>query len=171
MDYFETLEKYKYLKNSEIENIPDAPGDMLENAVMSWMWNKFNENWSDQYEVVSSLPKPCQHVYSCRTVIDEVNNGGLNQLFYNSTRQFAEMSIEGFLALGSQELSDVMARAVEIFWANKQVLDAYDDGTLESFSESYEEGFFDELDDIFYEECDSINISQYVRMNSQYFGD
>ena len=173
MDYFEILEKYKYLKKEDIADIPDNSDNMLEHAVMSWMWNKFNEDWSDQYVVISTLPKPCQNVYSCRTVTDEINNGGLNQLFYNywSTGQFAEMSIDGFKALGSKKLSKVMAKAVKIFWTNRRVLEAYKDGTMESFMESYEEKFFEELDDIFFAEIDSINISKYVRLHASCFGD
>jgi ABC-type cobalamin transport system permease subunit len=26
-------------------------------AVMSWMWGKFNEDWTNQYEVIESLPR------------------------------------------------------------------------------------------------------------------
>jgi len=171
MDYFEILEKYKFLKKSDIPKIPDVPKDALEHAVMSWMWNKFNEDWSNWYEVIISLPKPCQNVFSIRTVTDEINNGGLNQLFYNSSRIFAKMSIEGFSALESQKLSDVMAKAVEVFWSNEQVLKAYNDGTLESFFASYEEKLFDELDDIFFKERDSINLSQYILLHADCFGD
>ena len=119
-DYFAVLERYKFLKNAEL---PDIPDDHLEHAVMSWMWNQAFKEGLDQYEVISLLPKPCQNVYSCRTVTDEINNGGLNQLFYNETGQFAEMSIEGFLALGAPELSDVMAKAVALYQQSKPVLD------------------------------------------------
>ena len=167
-DYFEVLEKYKFLKNAELPDIPDV---ILEHAVMSWMWTKAFKEGVEQYEVICSLPKPCQHVYSCRTVIDEVNNGGLTQLFYNDTGQFAKMSIEGFLALGSPKLSEIMAKAIETYHQNKPVLDNYDDGTLESFFDSYQEKIFEELDDKFYNECDSINSFKYIRQNAECFGD
>ena len=167
-DYFEVLEKYKYLKNAELPGIPDV---ILEHAVMSWMWTKALKEGVDQYEVISSLSKPCQNVYSCRTVTDEINNGGLTQMFYNETGQFAEMSIEGFVALGSPELSEVMAKAVETYLQNKPVLDKYDDGTLESFFDSYQEKIFEELDGKFYDECDSIDSAPYIRQNAECFGD
>ena len=85
-DYFHKLEKYKKLSKGEVGSIPDVD---LKTAVMSWIRGKFNEDWTNQYEVIESLPKPCRHVYACCTVIDEVSNGGLNQLFFNSTGQFA----------------------------------------------------------------------------------
>ena len=77
-DYFHKLEKYKKLNKGEVGSIPDVD---LKTAVMSWIRGKFNEDWTNQYEVIESLPKPCRHVYACCTVIDEVSNGGLNQLF------------------------------------------------------------------------------------------
>lgn len=78
-DYFHKLEKYKKLNKGEVGSIPDVD---LKTAVMSWIRGKFNEDWTNQYEVIESLPKPCRHVYACCTVIDEVSNGGLNQLFF-----------------------------------------------------------------------------------------
>ncbi|MCL2120312.1 MAG: DMP19 family protein [Planctomycetaceae bacterium] len=73
----------------------------------------------------------------CYTVSGEISNGGLNQFYFNNMKPLAEMSIEGFSALGSQKLSDVMAKAVELYQDYKQVLDGYNDGTVESFSASY----------------------------------
>ena len=116
---------------------------------MSWMWGKFNKDWTNQYEVIKALPKPCQDVYACCTVVNEINNGGLNQLFFNSTGQFAVMAQEGFWALGNENMCSIMRNAIEIYENNKGILDKYNDGTLESFSESYNENLFDELDDEF----------------------
>jgi len=166
--YFEALEKYKYLRANQILEVHDYE---LENAVMSWMWNKFNEDWSNQYEVINALPKPCQNVFSCRTVIDEVNNGGLNQLFFNSSGQFAVMSIEGFSALGSLELSRIMEEAVTLYMQNKEILGGFYNGTIESFFASYEEEIFDKLDESFYLACDSIDYVKYIRLNAACFGD
>jgi len=169
-DYFQKQEKFKYLKKSELNSIPDSD---LRTVAMSWMWGKFNEDWTNQYEVIESLPKPCQDVYSCCTVVDEINNGGLNQLFFNSTGQFAKMSQEGFRALGDEKLSSIMRNAIEIYEKNKELLERYNDGTLESFSESYNENLFDELDDRFSEEEPSFDslLEAYIRKNESVFGD
>jgi hypothetical protein len=164
----EDYERYKFLKNSELSDIPD---DVLEDAVMNWMWAKWQEEGLDQYLVIRSLPKPCQHVYSCRTVTDEINNGGLNQLFFNQTGAFAEMSIESFLALGSQKLSRVMEEAVGTFWLNRRDLEEYNDGTIESFCDSCKLDIFEELDSMFNKERDFIDIVKYIRQHADCFGD
>lgn len=62
------------------------------------------------------------------------------------------MAQEGFLAMGNNKLSIIMRNAIEIYEKNKELLEKYKDGTLESFSESYNENLFDELDDGFSEE-------------------
>jgi len=160
--------KYKSLKK---ECIPTIPNDELENAMMNWMWGKIGEDWPDQYQIISVLPKPCQNVYSCRVVTDEVNNGGLNQLFFNPTGQFAKMSIEGFWALGSSKLSNIMEEAVALYQKSKEILDGYDDGTLEGFFASYEEGIFDKLDESFFRESGFVDYVKYIRLNSTCFGD
>ena len=140
---------------------------------MSWTWNKFDEDWKNQYEVIKSLPKPCQDVYACCTVVDKINNGGLNQLFFNSTGQLARMAQDGFLAIGNANLSRIMKVAIEVFNENSDVLEKYNDGSLESFSASYNENFFDKLDDDFsFQEpkFDSL-LETYIRINVSVFGD
>jgi len=166
--YTKLMEKGRHIKKTELSNIPDAD---LEAVAMAWVWGKFNKDWSDQYEIVSSLPKPCQNFYSCRTVSDEINNGGFVQLFFNATGQFAEMSIEGFSAVGSHKLSDVMKQAVELYNRNKQVLESYNDGALKSFLASYDEAIFDELDNAFYNECDDVDYVSYIKTHIKSFGD
>lgn len=169
-DYFQKQEKFKFLKKEMLIHIPDSD---LRIAVMSWMWGKLGEDWTNQYEVIASLPKHCQYVYACCTVVDEINNGGLNQLFFNSTGQFAKMAQEGFRDLGNEKLFSIMRNAVQIYENNKELLENYNDGTLESFSESYKEKLFDELDDGFYEEEPGFDalLVMYIRKNESSFGD
>ena len=164
-------DQYKNLEKTDIETIPDTPSNLLEEAVFFWMCSKFDSTFSNQLEVISSLPKPCQNVYSCQIVFHEVLNGGFDQLFFNSSRQFIEMSIGGFAALGSQKLSDVMTKAVEVYLANKQEIDTYIDDWQDGCSKLYEKRFFDALEELFVEEYDSVNFSQYIRLHAADFGD
>lgn len=56
---------------------------------------------------------------------------------------------------------------------NKEILEKYDDGTIESFSDSYEENLFDDLDMLFSKEEENFEklIIEYIRKNETYFGD
>lgn len=166
------LIKYKFLKQEELSSIQE---DELVNAVMSWMWSKFNTDWSNDFEIISSLPKPCQDIYSVYNIEGEVNNGGFNQCYFNSSRQFTKMAEEGFQSIGAAGFADIMIRANTIYLEIKDNLEKYDDGTLESFSESYENNPLNPLDDEFYsmyekEPLDKLCID-YIQANSEYFGD
>lgn len=166
------LKKYEFLKQEEISSIPD---DELIYAVMSWMWSKFNPDWSDDFEVVSSLPEPCQNIYSVYIIEGEVNNGGFNQCYYNSSRQFTKMAESGFNSIGAEGFADITIRANTIYSEIKDDLEKYNDGSIESFSESYKNNPLNALDDEFYsmyekEPLDKLCID-YIRANSQYFGD
>ena len=134
----------------------------------------FNDNWSDQVDVVLELPHPCQYVYSCRTIIDEVNNGGFTQLYFNSTGEFAKLAEEGFSEIGSKKLADIMRQANDISVNAKLKLEEYDDGSIETFMKSYEEDFFNGLEDSFYKEikmCDfGMLLVSYIRDHSDCFG-
>ena len=182
------MKENENLKRADLADIPDED---LEDAVMDWMWSKDDENLSE-YEQILLLPKPCQNVYSARTVTDDVMNGGFAQLFWNSSGAFAEMSVEGFLALGSPKLSNLVAKALEL---RQQILDspqdsttgryvaffkrgkerdgAYDEHNDKIFHDVLHElndGVFNELNEMFFE-YDTMNYAEYIRQNADCFGD
>jgi hypothetical protein len=164
--------KHSVLRNKDLDKVAD---DQLVTTVMDWMWGKFNRDWSDQYEVISSLPKACQDIYSTFTIECEVNNGGFNQCYYNSSKDFTQMAEEGFKAIKAAGFADIMSRANSTYAEIKDDLEKQDDGTLESFSKSYENNPLNELDTEFYAMYEKESLEQlyidYIRANVQYFGD
>ena len=142
------LNKYENLKTEDIASIQD---EELVFAVMSWMWSKFNSDWSNQnqYNVISSLPKACQNIYSVYTIEAEVNNGGFNQCYFNSSKEFTKMAESGFKEIGAVNFADIMIRANLIYTNIKDDLEKFNDGTFESFSKSYQNNPLNELDDEF----------------------
>lgn len=165
--YKNLLKKGEGITKADLQTIPDAE---LETVVMSWMWNQFNPDWSNQYDVIRALPIPCQSVYSCRAVSDEVNNGGFKQLFFNTAAQFADMAVSGFIQLGPETLSNIVKEAIVLFQEHRSTLEAYQDGTVERFSASCDETIFDDLDRQFYAECDAVDYEGYIKRNLADFG-
>lgn len=171
-EFSSDVEKYSTLKKSEISSISD---DKLRTVVTSWMWGKFNDDWSNQYEVISSLPKPCQNIYSAFTIEGEVNNGGFNQCYFNSNKEFAHMAEEGFAAIDAPGFADIMTRANTIYKGIEKELEKYDDGSIESFMDSYEDNPLNDFDTEFYnmyrsEPLEKLYI-QYIREHADCFGD
>ncbi|HHU55656.1 MAG TPA: DMP19 family protein [Acholeplasmataceae bacterium] len=160
-------EEYRRLNKEDVKLIPNED---LKEAVMDWMFEKVD---ADEFIIISKLPTPCQDVYSTVTIMNEVLNGGFNQLFFNSTVEFIEMAHKGFVSIGLPKLSKLLNQACQVYLDNKEILEKYDDGTIESFSDSYEENLFDDLDMLFSKEEENFEklIIEYIRKNETYFGD
>lgn len=161
--------QYKKLKSNEVTSIPDKE---LKEAVIYWMRGMFKKDWSDDFEVIHKLSKPCQYVYSCSIVVDEVLNGGLTQLYINSSARFIESAIHGFLEIGSEELFKILAESLNIYSQNIEKINKYDDGTVESFCSLYEEELFNHLDSKFSQvEAEfEPKVNAYIRDNESSFG-
>jgi hypothetical protein len=162
---------YEFPEKSKLLSLSDED---LVMAVMDWVQSRLKD-WSNQYPEISSLPKPFQLVYGCKTVADQIHNGGFNQLFHNlyqsfndSMIPFIEISIEGFKAFGVPELSEAIENSVQLYLQHKHILDPYyKEGTIESYSASRQEVSFDEQDKEFASKSHDIyvNIANYIRLN------
>ena len=168
----EDFGKYKALKTSDISSIPD---EELEDAVMDWMWSKVEEDFNNYEGIIERLPEACQVIYACRTVRDEVNNGGFIQGFFNGKGRFVEMAQIGFYKLGLKNLSEIMTEVITIYNKNVKHLREYDNGTLEGLEKAYEDDLFDRLDEKFYTQCEESDLEkrmlEYIRDNVTSFGD
>ena len=79
----------------------------------------------------------------------------------------------GFMTIGAKKFSELTKRANKIYSENKERLEEFDDGTMESFSESYRDNPLNDLDTEFYNLYDSEKIEQlrikYIRDNKNEF--
>jgi len=134
---------------------------------------KIGDDWARQFEIIASLSDGRKMIYSTWGGEVEVNNGGFNQYYFNSSGEFAETALWAFRLIGANRFADLMARANSVFLENRDALESFDDGTLESFSESYKDNPLNELDDIFYRLQDEENLQKlridYVRANISEF--
>ena len=84
-----------------------------------------------------------------------------------------EMAVAGFELFGAKKHADLMRRANKIYTENRERLEEFDDGTMESFSESYKENPLNALDEEFYELSNSESLNQlriaYIRQHPSEF--
>jgi hypothetical protein len=159
------IDRFKHLKRNTVPTLLDLE---VVDAVLTWINNKL-DNCN-----LTSLPKPCQYVYACDIIILKVNEDGLNLLYFNQTKQLAQIAQEGFNAIGNNKLSEFMEKANKIYLDNQSLFDKYCDGTKESYIKLYNETLFDELDyNLFEEGVPSFedNLVEYIRKNEIYFGE
>jgi hypothetical protein len=102
----------------------------------------------DEYATVKSWSKGLQMLWATQVVDDEVNNGGFNQYFFNSSGQYAIEAIEGFELIGSIERAKLVRRAVDqLFRDAPRLREFYQQRTMEAFMESYKHTDLGAIDD------------------------
>jgi hypothetical protein len=132
--------------------IKSTPDYQLEQVIIDYIQTKLSDEESE-LSILSKMSSGFQAVYSTWILDSEVNNGGFNQFFTNSSGQFAEMALESLKLLGAIEHYSVLQKAIEIHEMEKRnpkLQDLYGQRTAEAFSASYQETKLDECDSAFY---------------------
>lgn len=166
---FDNRPIHKVLTKDIIERTID---DDLEQFVFDNI-SILDNDQKEEFEFIQALSKGQQMVYSTWMVEAEVNNGGFDLFYINSSRKFAEMAVEGFKLVGADEFSKLMEKANKIFIENRERLEAFDDGTVESFSKSYKNNPLNDLDQVFFDLYKSEDLkalkAKYIRENMEEF--
>ncbi len=161
---------YEQLTSEIIEKTPD---DQLLQTVFDNVETNFKDGESYTIDKIEKLSSGKQAVFAIWMLQAEVNNGGFNQFYYNSSGQFAIMAKEGLDLIGANKYADLVDNANNTYLKIKDELDSKDDGSIESFSESYEDNPLNEYDNGFYElekveNLDTIQI-KFIRENVEEF--
>jgi hypothetical protein len=170
LDDWNNRKIYKVLTAEIIDKIPD---DELEQAVFDNIYENIKNDFDNEFENLNKLSNGQQAFWSTWVLEGEVNNGGFNQFYFNSSGQFFKMAEIGFRTIGAEKYAELTTRANKIYAENKERLEEFDDGTMESFSESYKDNPLNKLDDEFYDLGDKESISElrikYIREHKTEF--
>lgn len=130
----------------------DATSDNdLIQVVFDNLTEKVPNDYEKEYESVMSWNKSRQATYMTWLLESEVNNGGYNQFYSNSSGQFAEHLPEALTLIGSHAFAKLMEEANRTFKEEFNQITKHQDGTIEGFSKSYENNPLNKLDTQFYE--------------------
>ena len=167
---FEKRPIYKVLTTDIIKGIKD---ENLEQAIIDNIQTKFKRDFSNEEDIVRSLSAGQQAIYVTWILEAEVNNGGFNQFYFNSSGQLADLGENAFKTIGAIQFADLVRQANTIYDETKADLEKYNDGTIESFSKSYDQNPLNDLDDKFYKLYEDEPLSQikvkYIRENVNEF--
>jgi hypothetical protein len=105
----------------------------------------------------------------------EVNNGGYNQFYFNSSGQFYKQLPEALRLIGAYKFADLTIRANNTYEKENAKITKYQDGTIEGFSKSYDDNPLNKFDDEFYdlykqEDLQKIQVD-YIRKHKSAFVD
>ena len=169
-DEFNNRKIYESLTDEIIEKTED---DKLLQTIFDNIETNFEEGEQYTLDKISKLTKGQQAIFSIWILQAEVNNGGFNQFYYNSSNQFSEMARDGLDFIGATKFSEIVKKANKTYSEIKDELDSKNDGTIESFSKSYEGNPLNDLDNIFYELEESENLDslqiEFIRKNKEEF--
>ena len=170
IDTFRNRPIYKILSQEIINKTSD---DDLIQVVFDNLCEKFPSEFQNELEVVKTWNQCRQAIYTIWVLEAEVNNGGFNQFFENSSGQFSKYLPELLSQIGAKNFAILMQNAIETYESER--LHERQDGTLEGFSKSYEDNPLDEFDSKFYELYKTENLQElqieYIKNNSLHFID
>jgi Domain of unknown function (DUF4375) len=108
-------------------------------------------DYKKEFETVISWNKSRQAIYLIWLLEAEVNNGGYNQYYFNSSGQFYKYLPDALKLIGANKFADLTKRANETFEKENPKITQHQDGTIEGFSKSYDDNPLNKFDDEFYE--------------------
>ncbi len=133
------------------KNIIDTTSDqMLLEVILNNLNAKLPEDNEEEYETVNGWSKSKQTIYVIGRLEAEVNNGGYNQFYYNSSGKYADLVPEALKSIGAKKFFDLMINANVTYKKEKNKIVEKQDGTIEGFQKSYENNPLSKLDDRFY---------------------
>ena len=158
------------------EILNDVNDDDLEQTVIDNIMEKFDKNFTNEYEVVSELSNGRKWIYTSWCLEAEVNNGGFIQYFFNSSGEFAYLALEGLEQLETFEHANLLRRALVLLELNEKTFEKLrNESSIESFVEAREEVDLSTLDEEFYELEKDRTLSKlrinYIRQNLAEFID
>ena len=157
------------------EIIDTTSDENLLQTVFDNLSEKLPKDYKKEFQAVTSWNKPRQAIYIIWALEGEVNNGGFNQFYFNSSGQFAELAPEALKLVGATKFADLVTRANSVYEKENEKITKHQDGTLEGFSKSYDDNPLNKFDDEFYALSDQENLQQlqidFVRKNKQFFID
>lgn len=161
-------------KKLTIQIINSTSDESLLQTVFDSLSQKFSVG-KDEYKTVLEFNRSQQAIYVIWELEAEVNNGGFNQYYTNSSGQFANLTPNALKLVGANEFSELINRANRIYEDENALIKKYQDGSAEGFSKSYEDNPLNELDDEFFEYYRDENLMElqvaFIRKNKTDFID
>jgi hypothetical protein len=157
IEAFKNRPIYKELTEQIIDTTSD---DNLLQVIFDNLSEKQPTDYEKEYETVMNWNKPRQAIYMIWLLEAEVNNGGYNQFYFNSSGQFYKHLPDALKLIGANKFADLTKRANDTFERENPKITQHQDGTLEGFSKSYDDNPLNKFDEEFYDLYKTENLQQ-----------
>lgn len=125
-------------------------------------------SWGD---TLDRLTEPQKNFYFNQNLEREINNGGFNQFFFNSSGDFAHETISSLRTIGADKTADILQNAIDQFPGSAVPNDRVKrQEVLEQIEDTANE-VWEQLDQAFYKYEDNLNDLNidYVKRNRSSF--
>jgi hypothetical protein len=139
---------HKVLTEQIIDTTSD---DNLLFSVFESLSAKLPTDYEKEYETVMTWNKSRQAIYMIWLLEAEVNNGGYNQFYFNSSGKFYKQLPDALKLVGANKFRDLTIRANNTYEKENSKITKHQDGTIEGFSKSYDDNPLNKFDDEFYD--------------------
>jgi GNAT superfamily N-acetyltransferase len=171
-DCLRVIDKYRNLKRGELDAVEDI---YLKECVMSWLWGKIWDRPQAEFDIINALPRSCRSIYSCVTVLNELESSGFSQLFANIDERIISLAKEGFYDIKADVIGDILCEALDAFESRKEDETMYEAEAAEENTRIIDLDALSYYDDLYHEEAEKINMEQlmiaFIRKYSDSFGD
>ena len=106
---------------------------------------------------MDKLTEPQKQFYYNQCLEREINNGGFNQYFINSSGDFAHQTIQSLTAIGANTTAGLLQKAIDQFFDKKVPQDRDERIKLVKQIEKTASEVWEELDQKFFEYADDLN--------------
>lgn len=172
IEAFQNRTIHRVLTTSIIDSTAD---EELLQAVFDNLSANMGEDYTKEYETLMSWNDPRRAIYMIWLLEAEVNNGGHNQFYYNSSGQFYEHLPKALRLVGAERHAELMERANKTYEQEYKKITEHLDGTIEGFSKSYDDNPLNPLDKEFYALESEENLwkiqTAFIRENKEDFVD
>ncbi len=172
MEAFDNRPIFKKLTELVIDSASD---ENLLQIVFDNLMEKLPSDYNKWYKKVMSWNKSRQAIYMIWCLEGEVNNGGYNQFYFNSSGEFYKHLPDALRLVGAHKFADITERANAVYEKEYEQITKYQDGTMEGFMKSYEDNPLSVFDDEFYKLNENGDLGKiqiaYIRTHKQDFID
>jgi hypothetical protein len=111
------------LTKADLDSVPDtALVQKVINSVLEFIAGRDPEE--DDYELVRQAPRSAQFFWAMRLLESEVNNGGFEQYFWNSSCRLADVASDAYQAIGAEKYVNFLkkgsALAGDVTWEDRR---------------------------------------------------
>ncbi len=165
----EDFENRKKHSGFDVEILKSISDDELTQAIFDYLSeNIIKGDYKNEYDKIKKMSRGFQYIYAVWLLEGEINNGGFNQYFYNSSGLFAEEAYTGCINIGAKKTAEIVKKAIDILLKEKELhKNTKKLGTLEAFSESYNETKLGICDNEFFQTGEDLTylMVKYIRNN------